>query len=277
MKKALKNLMDSIRSKEAPKGYAQIYSSAKGVPKGTNITKMKLNDIVVLQRAMIKAGSKSTASGGFQFIKNTLIATIREMGLTGEEVWTPDLQDLMAMHLVEKRGLNSYLRGDISAETFCNNLAKEWASLPVVTAIKGAHRMLVPGQSYYAGDGLNKSFHDPKDILKLVRALKENDILVSKTVLSGPELITKEPIMSTITVEVPKAATGKEVVVVSTPFWSKINWTQFVGAIAMFGTYFGIDLSPEVQTQVVLAIGGVTQLLTWALRTFFTNKQPSIG
>ena len=171
MTPALKNLLDAIGSKEAPKGYGQIYGGAKGVG-FPDVSKMTLKDVRALQDRMVKNGSASSACGRYQFIRKTLAATILEMGLKDSDVWTPDLQDRMAVHLMEKRKLGAYMAGTISRETFANNLAMEWASLPVVTAIRGAHRQLAPGQSYYAGDGLNKAHHAPAAILALVDALK---------------------------------------------------------------------------------------------------------
>lgn len=168
----LKALLDAIGKHEAPKGYGQIYGGAKGVPKDADVSKLSLQGVMDLQQKMLKAGSKSTACGRYQFIRSTFAQTVAEMGLFRETIWTPSVQDEMAVHLMLKRGLNRYLDGQISREDFANNLAKEWASLPVVTAIKGASRMLAPGQSYYAGDGLNKAFHKPEAILKLVDALK---------------------------------------------------------------------------------------------------------
>jgi muramidase (phage lysozyme) len=166
---ALKSLLDAIGKHEAPKGYGQIYGGAK-LPKGTptNVSIMPLNSVQALQAKMLANGSASSACGRYQFLRKTLAATIAEMGLTGKEIWTPDLQDRMAVHLMEKRGLSRYMAGTLSAEGFANNLAMEWASLPVVTAINGKK----PGQSYYAGDGLNKSFHSVASIMALVKALK---------------------------------------------------------------------------------------------------------
>lgn len=169
---ALKDLLDTIGSKEAPKGYGQIYGGAKGVSKDTNVSLLTLNGVLALQDKMLNAGSASTACGRYQFLRKTLRATITAMGLSGREIWSPDLQDRMAVYLMEGRGLSKYMAGKITAETFANNLAMEWASLPVVTAIRGAHRMVKPGETYYAGDGLNKAHHSPATILALVKALK---------------------------------------------------------------------------------------------------------
>lgn len=161
----LKNLLDAIGEGEAPKGYGQIFGGAKGVPKNTDVSKMTLDAVRALQAKMVKAGSKSTACGRYQFIRKTLAVTVEEMGLKGSDVWTPALQDRMAVRLIEKRGLNRFLAGTISREAFANNLAAEWASLPMATGP-------LKGKSKYDGDGLNHSSHTVAEILSLLSALK---------------------------------------------------------------------------------------------------------
>lgn len=170
---ALKALLDAIGKHEAPKGYGQIYSGAKGVPKDTDVSKLTLSGVLAFQQRMLDAKSASTACGRYQFLRKTLKATIEQMGLDTALLWNQELQDRMAVHLMKNRGLSSYLDGRMTAVDFCNSLAKEWASLPVVTAIKGQKLMLKPGQSYYAGDGLNKAFHKPEAIIGLVAALRK--------------------------------------------------------------------------------------------------------
>lgn len=189
MDPTLKNLLDTIRSKEAPKGYGQIYGGAKGVSLATDVSKMTLNEVLAFQKKMLAARSASSACGGYQFLRSTLLATIDAMDLTGGEIWTPELQDRMAAHLMEGRGLSRYMAGKIVAEAFANNLAMEWASLPVVTTIKGAHRVVKPGETYYAGDGLNKARHDPAVILALVKALRTGAVIAP----SEPPVIDPGP------------------------------------------------------------------------------------
>lgn len=173
---AVKILLTTIKQYEGgpgAKGYGQIYGGAKGVPKDTDCSKLTLSGVLDLQDRMRKAGSASTACGGYQFIRKTLIATMQAMGLTGSELWDADLQDRMAIHLMKGRGLDRYMAGQISPGEFCNNLAKEWASLPVVVRIKGQKRMVDAGESYYAGDGLNKSHHDWRAIYDLVKSIRD--------------------------------------------------------------------------------------------------------
>jgi len=168
---ALKALLDAIRKCEG-KTYGQIYHGAKGVPKDTDVSKLTLDGVLALQQRMLDNKSASTACGGYQFLRKTLVATMSQMRLTGKELWAAALQDEMAVHLMKGRKLEMYLTGRMSREDFANNLAMEWASLPVVTRIMGAHRMVNPGETYYAGDGLNKAFHKPADILALLDALR---------------------------------------------------------------------------------------------------------
>lgn len=174
---AMDKLLEFIRSDEGGpglKGYGTVYSGARGVNRNTDVSKMTLNQVLRFQSQMLEGKSRSTACGGYQFLQRTLRATMAQMGLTGNELWTPALQDRMAIQLMKGRKLNQYLAGTISAETFANNLAMEWASLPVVTPIIGGQKfMLKPGQSFYAGDGLNKARHDYKQFLSLVKALRE--------------------------------------------------------------------------------------------------------
>src|SRR5690606_10538618 len=100
----------------------------------------------------------SSAAGAYQFMRDTLDApkTLRdiegEMGLSGKELFSPDLQDLMGYHLLKRRGYLDFVAGKLSVGAFGKNLAKEWASFPVLADTKGASRLIKRGQSYYAGD-----------------------------------------------------------------------------------------------------------------------------
>lgn len=168
---AMGALLALIRKYEAPAGYNQRFAEA--VPK-RDLSKMTFDEVIEYGRQRVTVDKKqSSAIGAYQFITKTLRALRNNIKFNGKELFTPALQDELAMMLMEGRGLSSYLQGNLTAETFANNLAKEWASLPVVTPIQGASRMLKPGQSYYAGDGLNAAHHKPEVILAAVKALKD--------------------------------------------------------------------------------------------------------
>lgn len=136
------------------------------------LTDKTFDQVRALGRSQVTTGGRvggkepSSAIGGYQFITSTMDSLRSSLGLSGKEIMSPEFQDDLAVALMTRRGRAKYMAGQMTAEAFCNELAKEWASLPVVTGPK-------KGRSYYDGDGLNKSFHKPETILAAVRALKD--------------------------------------------------------------------------------------------------------
>lgn len=166
--------------KAPPEAYQVIFGNRQNRLK-TPITKMTLGDLIDAQKnwsskAWVKAnwgfGTASSASGAAQFMRATLQDLAKELRLSGNQVFDPDLQDRLAYHLLKRRGYNDYMAGKIGRTEFGKRLAQEWASLPVLVACKGAHRMLDRGQSYYAGDGLNKALVAPEKIEALLDKVK---------------------------------------------------------------------------------------------------------
>lgn len=62
------------------------------------------------------------------------------------------------------------------------------------------------------------------------------------------------------------------VVAVKSSLASKIEWTQLVGAGAIIGSFFGLDLDATDQAQLVAAIALVAQVATWIMRRWFTTS-----
>ena len=120
------------------------------------ITAMDVNEVQHWQPGFTKSFG-SSATGAYQFMHATLKELKAKVGLTGEEIFTPDLQDDLGFVLLKRRGYQSWIDGKSTTDTFMVGLAKEWASFPVPSRMQGAHRVVERGQSYYAGDGLNKA------------------------------------------------------------------------------------------------------------------------
>lgn len=147
----VQKLLDFIGQIEANGNYNAVYGNARST---RDLSALTLNEVLEEQRQKIADGRQS-ATGKYQFIRATLQGLRNEMRLSGQERFTPDLQDKLATRLLERRGLKNWIGGRISDRQFANNLAREWASLPVIET----------GLSYYAGDGLNKSLTTPDDVL----------------------------------------------------------------------------------------------------------------
>ncbi|OHV77961.1 hypothetical protein [Ensifer sp. LCM 4579] len=165
-------LLDFVREAEVGRSdrasYDVIYGNNQDkLPRP--ITSMTLDEVEAAQAGWTRRFG-SSAAGGYQFMKNTLDAprTLRdiegEMGLSGKERFTPELQDRMAYHLLKRRGYQAFIAGRMSRTEFGRRLAQEWASLPVLAATKGAKGRVGRGQSYYAGDGLNRALVAPEAV-----------------------------------------------------------------------------------------------------------------
>lgn len=141
------NMLDLIKQKETQGNY-DIFAGDKPTA-NRKLTNKTLSQIIAMQ------GNK--AAGAYQFKPQTLKTLIKDLGLTGNEKFTPAFQDVLATRLLERRGLNDYLAGNMPAEKFALGAAKEWASLPVLTPMMGRKQEVQPGMSYYQGYGSNKA------------------------------------------------------------------------------------------------------------------------
>ena len=127
------------------------------------ITSMTLDELAAAQKFLGKRHG-SSAAGAAQFMPPTIIDLRTSMKLTGQDVFSPDLQDRMAYTLLRRRGYASFMSGSLSLIGFGRNLAMEWASMPVLAAGPGAHRKVARGETYYAGDKLNRALVDPAKV-----------------------------------------------------------------------------------------------------------------
>lgn len=194
-------LLDFIRETEvgtaARSGYDVIYGHNQGkLPKP--VTAMTIAELQGHQRKGWPA--KSTASGGYQFMRATLTDLRKELGLRDTQVFDPDLQDRLGFHLLRRRGYDEFMAGKISRTEFGKRLAQEWASFPVLVACKGAHRQIARGQSYYAGDGLNKALVKPAAVEVLLDRVK-----VAGGAIPAPDPVQPKPVPIPTPVEAPKS------------------------------------------------------------------------
>lgn len=114
------------------------------------LTDMSVDEIIASSDTWRKSfGTTSGAAGAYQIIKSTLVQLKKDLGLTGHEKFTSALQDRMGELLCRKRGADQFLAGKLTLTAFGNNLAREWASFPVLSATKRGEQAIKRGQSYY--------------------------------------------------------------------------------------------------------------------------------
>ena len=140
------------------------------------ITTMKISEILAYQERIDK-DSDSEALGRYQIVEDTLRGydnqdpskgkerpLYERAGLSVNDLFSPENQDKLAIALINKRGLQGYLAGTTNINVFANNLAKEWAGLPLVSGPNA-------GKSHYDGDGLNSA--KPDNVQKFLNILRQ--------------------------------------------------------------------------------------------------------
>lgn len=168
-------LLAAIREIETGKADRSAYDVIYGHKQGKlakPLTKMTYGEIIDAQKAWSK-NHGSSAAGAYQFMRPTLIDLAKaNPSISGSDEFTPELQDQLGYQLLLRRGYNEFMAGKISRTEFGRRLAQEWASFPVLANGKGAHRQLDRGETYYAGDKLNKALVKPERIERLLDQVK---------------------------------------------------------------------------------------------------------
>lgn len=126
-----------------------------------DLSQLTLAEIYALQDDLHRR-EPSTAIGRYQFLKGTLQELQAEKGLGDDALFTPALQDQLAVSLLVRRGYSKWWNREIGNPEFLHELSLEWASLP--DPERG-------GRSHYDGDGINSaSTTAPRALQMLARA-----------------------------------------------------------------------------------------------------------
>lgn len=196
-------LLDFIYRTETDKGppdcYNVIFANRQSAVKKP-VTQMTLAEVQDAQKTWatkawaqrFNSSKASSATGAPQLMRATLAGLIDELGLRMTQVLDGNLQDRLGYHLLKRRGYAEYMAGRITRTEFGKRLAQEWASFPVLADTQGAHRKVARGQSYYAGDGLNKALVAPAAVESVLDRAKAAGNAVP-TVAAAPQPVVLEP------------------------------------------------------------------------------------
>ncbi|MGB4957052.1 MAG: hypothetical protein WBO49_01225 [Candidatus Saccharimonas sp.] len=160
------SLLGVIGAAESNDNYNAYYGNAANTT--VTFTNMTIAEVLQWQREYIQQGNASSAVGRYQIINTTLNSLVSELRIDTNQPFSPEMQDRLAIALLERRGAVHYASSKISREEFAANLAKEWAGLPRIIGEN-------PTASYYDGDGLNKSRAQIGDVLHAIGMIQLKD------------------------------------------------------------------------------------------------------
>lgn len=163
----LSKLLGLIRTIEAPAGYDDFYRGVPSPPPAA-LTSMTVGDVLAWQD-QIDPHSISEASGGYQFMEDTLRDLVHRFSVEPTELFSPQLQDFLATQLLNQIGWGAFRRQEISARTFGDRLAGIWAGLPLLT---GQRR----GFSAYHGVAGNRALITADDFESALTDLSRFDL-----------------------------------------------------------------------------------------------------
>lgn len=118
---ANKGILDLIAQRESGGDYNAAWGGSKFTGGNLSLVNMTLNEILEVQKRMLahpENTANSSALGRYQIVGTTLRGLIDELGLSGNELFSEEMQDRLAMQLVRRR-LPQGVEG----------LRKEWVGL----------------------------------------------------------------------------------------------------------------------------------------------------
>ena len=132
------------------RGYNETLSYGAYTGGDVDLIWMTLQQVDKLQTDMLahpKNKWNSSAAGRYQIVRKTRRSIEESLGISRSELFDEAMQDRMACYLLGFRGIDKWLAGNMDLETIVDNLAMEWASLPVYAT----------GKSYYGKQKQNAS------------------------------------------------------------------------------------------------------------------------
>lgn len=150
-----RTILDFIYRYESGGNYNAYFGHGSNT--SVHLTEMTIEQVQAFQDRMVAGGSRSSAVGAPQFIR----VTMASLNPDPKDIFTPDLQDALAIRLLVRRGYEKWWEGDLPDETFALNLSKEWASMPNP----------LTGTSYYPGQKTKYTVADVYVMLAKARSL----------------------------------------------------------------------------------------------------------
>lgn len=143
----------AVKRQGVPSEYDVVFGGIKDEDRPQNkvgryLTQLTVGGVLDWQDS-IDPYYNSEAAGAYQVMEDTLRALVKAYPIDPSDLFNKEMQDRIAVILLNERGLRNWANKHITDEDFGDSLAREWASLPVMTGPKR-------GESYYGGVGANK-------------------------------------------------------------------------------------------------------------------------
>jgi conjugal transfer mating pair stabilization protein TraG len=152
-------LLDLIAAPESRGNYNAWYGDA--AQDRVDLSRFTVDQVRDLQADLVRSNGGS-AVGRYQFLDDTLDGLVDRLGLNGNERFSPELQDRLALELARDAGMEDWIGGRISDERFAESLSQVWAGLPRDES----------NESYYEGIQGNRATVDWNTVIAALRGIR---------------------------------------------------------------------------------------------------------
>jgi muramidase (phage lysozyme) len=129
-----------------------------------DVTSMTVSQAIAFAKTQW-TGKIANVIGAYQVKDTTLAAVAKELGLLNAKM-TPEVQDKIAVGLMQQRANKATVNGAIDVDKFAKELSKEWASLATPT-----------DKSYYDANGIDKASVSYSKVHEIAAGLVANGVV----------------------------------------------------------------------------------------------------
>ena len=173
-----RRLLDLVYNTENGKRDYNLWNTQTQILPTKSMTDMTVQEVMDIQEQNL--GNNGGAAGAGQIKLKTMKFLLKDNTLDANELFSPEAQDRAHMRLLRRRGLDAFERGDMPLDDFALELAKEYASFPLLSPIDNKK----VGQSYHVGKALNNALITPE---LFVAGLKNSLLAAPEEVIASDE------------------------------------------------------------------------------------------
>jgi hypothetical protein len=216
-------VLQTVFDVESNGDFNRWHDDAQNIPE-TPLTQMTVSEIMGYQR-----GENGPAAGAGQIKFNTFQYLLDTGTLNPDEVFSPQVQRKAHSRLLDRRGFNEWVQGELSNDGFIQRLAREYAAIPLAQDEQVGKTLRESGKSRYGGSNAHRiSLDNMRNVLTSLKspstaseaaldeAMYAADYLEPKTMPSfaepeeaGPDLIDAQTFDSGVGSMMPPT-TGEE-------------------------------------------------------------------
>lgn len=158
-------VLQTVFDVESNGDFNRWHDDAQNIPE-TPLTQMTVSEIMGYQ-----GGENGPAAGAGQIKYNTFQYLLNTGTLKPDEVFSPQVQRKAHFRLLDRRGFNEWVQGELSNDGFIQRLAREYAAVPLAQDEQVGDTLRESGKSRYGGSNAHRiSLDNMRNVLTSLKS-----------------------------------------------------------------------------------------------------------